>query len=531
MNCQIKKILKKKPHLAPVPSGYLESLLNYVDIYEASNEESSEEDTSVTGEEDTASTTSTCSRREYSNMFENIKEPAGAWGTHRFEEHPWSDYDRPSVKLEEYENLILDDEKLGILTDPIISSSLSYLERSPYDLKYVLCKCILSHKLLKDISALKYYHYIQYLDLSRNKLTTLAPLGQLPFLQHLNASHNHIRKLLDFKAPFYLSFVDFSHNLIRTIPDLTEFWSLTQLNVSNNGIIKISGLEKLRYLNYLDLSHNKIVTLENLNNLRIQFLILHHNAIDNIEEKNNMDLKTLCYIRSVDLSNNNLSSLKIFQIAENVENIDMSTNKISSLLELYYLKNLRYLSTLNLSNNPVSEIDFYFNVCLIMIKNLMKLDGEEITAEDRIKIKRNDEIDPLFHAGESHIDLILLQQINHPCIGAHIIPYDQPPPIVFILVGPPGSRKREIVKMICSRNKKCVYGVSHTTRPRTDDEIDGEDYYFVSNEEFKSLTRKGQFIAVSEFNGYSFGIVHEELKKCEDRIFVFPQQYTFCFIT
>lgn len=42
---------------------------------------------------------------------------------------------------EDYESV-----DLGILTDDVIKSTLSNLVRSPIDLKYVYCKCVLSNK-------------------------------------------------------------------------------------------------------------------------------------------------------------------------------------------------------------------------------------------------------------------------------------------------------------------------------------------------------------------------------------------------
>ncbi|XP_023312188.1 leucine-rich repeat and guanylate kinase domain-containing protein-like [Anoplophora glabripennis] len=479
---------------------------------------------------------------DYSPVLETVQNLAGEWGTHRFDKEAWYKskpfavvkQNRRNISYEdtsedeneeisnEYEETI---EESSVLTDDMIKASLSYLERSPIVLKYVLCKCVLSNKDLRDINGIKYYHYIQYLDISKNDLTSLAALSQLPFLQYLDASYNYLENVLDFKAPFFLASVNLSHNLIRIIPDLTEFWSLTDLNLSYNSIEKISGLENLRFLNYLDLSHNKISALENLNYLRIQILILHHNLIDS----NNVDddpvlFKTLDYIRLVDLSHNNISSLEMFQNASYIEGIDMSNNNISSLLELYHLCNLRYLSRLNLMNNPVTTMKYYFNVCVENIKHLIILDGKKICPEKRIHITNT--FTPLFPGKVSHAELMLLQQINYPNIDSFLLPINHPHPIIIVLVGPPGSRKSYIARKFCRTNKMLVYGVSYTTRPRVEGEVEGENYYFITTEEFRNLARTGKFIAVSEFNGHSFGIAYEEIYKAVDKILVFHSDIT-----
>ncbi|KAJ8969093.1 hypothetical protein NQ317_016780 [Molorchus minor] len=390
---------------------------------------------------------------EYSRTFEIVKGLAGVWRTHRFEENPWEESGKGYLQLED-DVTVEEDENLGVLTDFIIGSSLSYLSRSPEDLRHVLCKCVLSNKQLNDISEIRYYHYIQYLDLSFNELTTLFPLGQLPFLQYLDVSHNYLQELLDFKASFYLTFVNFSYNMISVIPDLTQFWSITHMNLSHNGIVEITGLENLRFLSHLDLSYNNIQEIENLNNLRLQYLILHHNEIVDSEGDHATEFKTLHYIRFVDVSDNHLTSLKLFQNAENLESINIANNDIFNLLEVYYLENLRYLSRLNFHGNPIASMKYYSTACLSVVKHLMTLDGEDLTAEQKIEAKKSCEVDASLPARKSHIDLVLLEQINQPYIGPHIVPYNQPPPVVIMLVGLPGSKKKHIVKEFCKINNK-----------------------------------------------------------------------------
>lgn len=68
----------------------------------------------------------------------------------------------------------------------------------------------------------------------------------MPFLNHLDVSHNQLTKLLDFKAPLQLSYANFTGNQINKMPDITEFWSLVTLNVSNNDIAEIRGIQNLK---------------------------------------------------------------------------------------------------------------------------------------------------------------------------------------------------------------------------------------------------------------------------------------------
>lgn len=49
-------------------------------------------------------------------------------------------------------------------------------------------------------------------------------------------------------------------------------------------------------------------------------------------------------------------------------------------------------------------------------------------------------------------------------------------------------------------------GVNHTTRPRSEGEIDGEQYHFVTYDTFKDMMRRGMFYTTSEYFGHLYGL-------------------------
>ena len=55
------------------------------------------------------------------------------------------------------------------------------------------------------------------------------------------------------------------------------------------------------------------------------------------------------------------------------------------------------------------------------------------------------------------------------------------------------------------RNRKSKFSVSHTTRLPRDGDIDGSDYFFVSNEIFDELYEAGNFIETAEVHDYKYG--------------------------
>ena len=83
----------------------------------------------------------------------------------------------------------------------------------------------------------------------------------------------------------------------------------------------------------------------------------------------------------------------------------------------------------------------------------------------------------------------------------------------IILVGKAASGKDHMRKILQGRGFK--YGVSYTTRPKRKNEIDGEDYYFVSETEFKSGITNDTWYEWVEFNGWYYGTTKKQfLEDC-----------------
>ena len=63
---------------------------------------------------------------------------------------------------------------------------------------------------------------------------------------------------------------------------------------------------------------------------------------------------------------------------------------------------------------------------------------------------------------------------------------------MIILSSPSGAGKTTLVKKI-SKEKNYKISISHTTREPRSNEVDGEDYFFISEEKFKILIKKNAF--------------------------------------
>jgi len=76
---------------------------------------------------------------------------------------------------------------------------------------------------------------------------------------------------------------------------------------------------------------------------------------------------------------------------------------------------------------------------------------------------------------------------------------------VIAVSGPSGAGKSTIVKKILKHYPKIVFSVSATTRPKRENETDGVEYFFISEDEFKNKTDNGEFVEREKFYDYYYG--------------------------
>ncbi len=74
--------------------------------------------------------------------------------------------------------------------------------------------------------------------------------------------------------------------------------------------------------------------------------------------------------------------------------------------------------------------------------------------------------------------------------------------VMIVLSSPSGAGKTTLSKLLSKQNNYYI-SVSHTTRKPRINEIDSQDYHFVSEHEFKSLIKNNEFLEYAKvFNNY-----------------------------
>ncbi|UCD73833.1 MAG: guanylate kinase [Phycisphaerales bacterium] len=75
----------------------------------------------------------------------------------------------------------------------------------------------------------------------------------------------------------------------------------------------------------------------------------------------------------------------------------------------------------------------------------------------------------------------------------------------MVVSGPSGAGKTTIAREVQDRLDG-VFSISATTRPRSGQETDGRDYHFVTDEQFRAMIDRGEFLEYAEvFGRYGYG--------------------------
>ncbi len=84
----------------------------------------------------------------------------------------------------------------------------------------------------------------------------------------------------------------------------------------------------------------------------------------------------------------------------------------------------------------------------------------------------------------------------------------------FIFCAPSGSGKTTIVKHLLQHNDKLAFSVSACTRAQRANEVEGRDYYFLSQEDFKNKIANGEFLEYEEvYGGNFYGTLKSEIER------------------
>ena len=95
---------------------------------------------------------------------------------------------------------------------------------------------------------------------------------------------------------------------------------------------------------------------------------------------------------------------------------------------------------------------------------------------------------------------------------------------MFIIEAPSGTGKTTIIKEILAQDPNLKFSVSVTTRPKREGEVEGIDYYYITNKEYDRLKAKDAFY---EYVDSQYGARYGTLKSEVDSFISIGQDVVF----
>lgn len=84
---------------------------------------------------------------------------------------------------------------------------------------------------------------------------------------------------------------------------------------------------------------------------------------------------------------------------------------------------------------------------------------------------------------------------------------------LFVLSGPAGVGKGTILAEVFKQVGRLVYSVSCTTREPRPGEVDGRDYYFMTEKEFQDMAAEGRFLEWARVHGNRYGTRRDSVEE------------------
>ena len=87
---------------------------------------------------------------------------------------------------------------------------------------------------------------------------------------------------------------------------------------------------------------------------------------------------------------------------------------------------------------------------------------------------------------------------------------------LFIISAASGAGKTSLVKKLLTLINDLTLSISHTTRNPRPGEIDGKDYFFVTNEIFAEMVKKDKFLETAKCHGSFYGTSRNFVQEVRD---------------
>lgn len=210
---------------------------------------------------------------------------------------------------------------------------------------------------------------LKWLNISKNKITSLQSLSSLESLEVLNAAQNCLEGKVG----------------------VGRLRSLKALVLNGNKIDKVGGLEKLAVLETLILSQNNITSLGGwlAAASSVQKLSMSHNPLESVGDPCPLDaLKKLVHMKELRLNHCHLKRIPAQLAAmQRLKILEVGSNDISKEEDLEPLAHLRSLWQLNLKGCPITQHSRYHDMISGHVPHIEVLDTKRIRPKHAARLE------------------------------------------------------------------------------------------------------------------------------------------------
>jgi guanylate kinase len=90
--------------------------------------------------------------------------------------------------------------------------------------------------------------------------------------------------------------------------------------------------------------------------------------------------------------------------------------------------------------------------------------------------------------------------------------------MILIFSAPSGAGKSTLVNYLLNQRDDMELSISATTRPPRGSEVNGKEYYFITNEEFEKLIKEDAFVEYENvYTGTYYGTLKSEIERIESK--------------
>lgn len=98
-----------------------------------------------------------------------------------------------------------------------------------------------------------------------------------------------------------------------------------------------------------------------------------------------------------------------------------------------------------------------------------------------------------------------------------LIQLPPPPSLLVVVSGPSGVGKDAALRQMREFNYPFHFLVTNTTRPKRPNEIEGQDYHFITKEQFDAMDARGEFLERALVYGYDYGNSRKQVREALER--------------